>query len=74
MSKVAVESQEAQQVAAWLDAAAGPCALETLEETSSQNSLSLLLRTNRRSLLVLNEYFRPAGELLLTTRARNSLD
>jgi hypothetical protein len=73
MSKVSVESQDAQQVAAWLDAAAGPCALETLEETSSQNSLNLLLKTNRSSLLVLNEYFRPAWRATLNDQSQKLL-
>jgi hypothetical protein len=73
MSKVAVESQDAQQVAAWLDTAAGPCVLETLEETSSQNSLNLLLKTNRSSLLVLNEYFRPAWRATLNDQSQKLL-
>jgi hypothetical protein len=73
MSKVSVESQDAQQVAAWLDAATGPCVLETLEETSSQNSLRLLLKTNRKSLLVLNEYFRPAWRATLNDQSQKLL-
>jgi hypothetical protein len=73
MSKVSVESQDAQKVAVWLDAAAGPCALERLEETSSRNSLTLLLKTNRSSLLVLNEYFRPAWKATLNDQSQKLL-
>lgn len=58
MSKISVELKDARKIAEWLGTTSGSLTWEKFQDNSSLNTLSLGLRTDRRSLLVLNEYFR----------------
>ena len=65
LSKVSVNSRDAREIAGWLGATTQPLSWETLREDRSTNSFNLSLRTNRRSLLMLNEYFRNEWQVTL---------
>ena len=58
LSTVWVQSKDTPEISSWLGDARQPVILEKFQEQRSQNSFSLVLETNRRSVLVLNEYFR----------------
>jgi len=70
MSKISVESKDRQEIAAWLGAATTPLTWETFHENVSHNTLSVGLRTNRTSLLVLNEYFRDEWNVTINGESR----
>jgi len=65
ISKVSVDAEDAREMAGLLGTATQPLSWETLREDRSMNSFNLSLRTNRRSLLILNEYFRNEWQVTL---------
>jgi hypothetical protein len=65
LSKVSVNSRDAREIADWLGTPTQPLIWETLREDRSTNSFNVSLRTNRRSLLILNEYFRSEWQVAI---------
>jgi hypothetical protein len=57
-SRVSIAGSDMRRVSDWLGVVGQPLIWETLEERQSLNALELRLKTNRSSMLVLNEYFR----------------
>jgi hypothetical protein len=58
LQKVAVSPSENQRISEWLGDSKEPLQYEILSEHRSINTVDLDVRTNRKSLLILNEYFR----------------
>jgi hypothetical protein len=56
--KLSISSNDSAEVEEWLGDSTAPFQSETFMEKHSTNSFDLSLRTNRRSVLVLNEYSR----------------
>ena len=64
LTKLYISSKDSREISDWLGDAR-PLRWETAGEQATQNSLDLHIQTNRRSLLVLNEYFRDDWQVTL---------
>jgi hypothetical protein len=68
--RVLVPSEDMRQVSGWLGAANGPLNWSVFREQRSMNSLDLGLKTDRKSLLVLNEYFRKDWQVTVNGKSQ----
>lgn len=57
LSKLSVSSRDAGGISAWLSDESAPLSWEASDETRSRNTFAMTLKTSRKSMLVLNEYF-----------------
>jgi hypothetical protein len=64
-NKLSISSKDTKQIAEWLDHSTIPFQAETFIEKRSTNSFDFGLKTNRRSVLVLNEYFRDEWQVAI---------
>jgi len=70
LSKISISRANAREVADWLGDTSVPLPQETLLEERSGNRFDLGLKTNRRSVLVLNEYFRSEWQVTLNGKSQ----
>ena len=68
-TKVLVEPKDARRIADWLGPAGQALNVEAFREERSTNRFRLGLRTNHKSLLVLNEYFAPEWQVTVNGKA-----
>ena len=72
LSRVSINSRDAREIVAGLGTATQPLSFEVLQEDRSRNSFNLTLRTNRSSLLMLNEYFRNEWQVTLNGKRQKA--
>ncbi len=65
LGKVSINARDEREIAGWLSHPKESFIWETLREDHSVNNFNLSLRTNRRSLLIVNEYFRSEWQVTL---------
>jgi hypothetical protein len=72
ITKPFVESKDAREIGSWLKPTTLPLSWQLVREDHSTNSINLILRTSRKSLLVLNEYFRDEWYVTLNGHGQKS--
>jgi hypothetical protein len=73
LSKLSISSKNADEMVNWLGGISTPLRWEALREERSRNVFDLVLRTNRRSVLVLNEYLRNEWQVTLDGKTQAPL-
>jgi membrane protein YfhO len=72
LNKVSINSKDLREITDWLGDSTAQFHSETFREERSLNTFNVGLTTNRRSLLVLNEYFRNDWQVTLNGRSQRS--
>jgi hypothetical protein len=73
LNKLSISTKNADEMVNWLGRTSTPLRWEALREERSRNVFDVVLRTNRRAVLVLNEYLRNEWQVTLDGKTQAPL-